>query len=464
MTAAPEGGVSSPPNGAVADRPRMAGGDSPTYDSATVRRLARYVGEQLSRHETSQADGGRRFDLDDRRMFARATLQQSITELNHERLGDRRQPLSNAEGLALADAVIDRLFGMGRLQGYIDNPDISDIYVNGADVVHLKWRDGATTEGAPVADSDAELIQLIQTQARRGRHEQRWDPAAPELNLQLPSGDRLHAIAWVSTRPSVSIRRHDFALNNLQQLVSTGTINDALCELLRAMVLARFNILVAGGTGAGKTTLLRCLINEIPAAQRLVTVEDSLELGVAKFSALHPNLVELEAREANVEGVGTVSMQDLVRAGLRMGPDRVIVGEIRGAEVVPMLLAMSQGNDGSMSTVHADSSAGAFSRVQMYLAMTPERFTPETANLMTANAVDVVVHLAQRDDKSRVVTSIREVTGSDGGVVLSNEIYAPDSSGRAAVNWRFEDQSLRRLNAAGFDQRWLDPTANGWAV
>ena len=249
--------------------------------------------------------------------------------------------------------------------------------------------------------------------------------------MRLPSGDRLHAIAWVSGRPSVSIRRHNFDISRLKQLIGLGTVSEALFHFLQAAVRARFNVIVAGGTGAGKTTLLRCLINEIPATERIITVEDSLEIGLEHFADLHPNHVDLEAREANLEGVGEFPMHRLVRSGLRMQPDRVIVGEVRGAEALPMMLAMSQGNDGSMCTIHADSSLGVFNRLQMYMAMTPERFDVEVTNLMIANAVHFIVHLGRLDTNERVVTSVREITGADGALVTSNEVYAPDTTGRA---------------------------------
>lgn len=428
-----------------------------TVDGELVRRLARTVGEQLTERST---DG---WSDDDRRMFVRNLVNQAISDESERRLGQGRPPLNADEIQHLGTAVINRMFGLGRLQVHIDNPAVTDIHVNGHDNVHLTWRDGRSTVEAAVADSDAELIEMIRAQARRSRHEHHWDPASPVLDLQLPSGDRLNAVAWVSQRPSISIRRHDFAISRLKELVDLGTISEALHQLLRAMITAQFNILVAGGTGAGKTTLLRCLINEIPPHERLVTIEDSLEIGVSRFGSLHPNHVEMEAREANVEGTGAVSMHDLVRAGLRMGPDRVIVGEIRGAEVVPMLLAMSQGNDGSMSTIHADSTAGVFPRLQTYMAMTPERFDTRTANLMVANAVDVIIHIARRRrDGRRVITSVREITGADGDLVSSNEVFAPDEDRQARPSWRFEDETLARLEAAGFDRRWLDPAASRW--
>ena len=229
------------------------------------------------------------------------------------------------------------------------------------------------------------------------------------------------------------------------------------------MVAARFNVIVAGGTGAGKTTLLRCLLNEVGSDERIITVEDSLEIGLEHFAELHPNRVDLEARDANLEGVGEFPMHRLVRSGLRMQPDRVIVGEVRGAEALPMMLAMSQGNDGSMCTIHADSSVGVFGRLQMYMAMTPERFDVEVTNLMIANAVHFVVHLNRLDTNERVVTSIREVTGADGATVASNEIYAPDDTGRAMPRFAPSDATRHRLERFGFDQRWLQLPTAGWA-
>ncbi len=445
-----------------------------TVDAELVQRMARTVGEQVSEgmRAGGAADGAGQldgngvdssgWDEEDRRMYTRTVIQRAISAENERRLGQGQPPLDNAAASELNTAVLNRMFGLGDLQLHIDNPQVTDIYVNGCDNVHLKWRDGRSTRERPVAATDESLIEMIRNQARRSRHEHHWDPASPVLDLQLPSGDRLNAVAWVSQRPSISIRRHDFAIVRLKELIDLGTINEALFQLLSAMVRARFNILVAGGTGAGKTTLLRCLLNEIPPDERLVTVEDSLEIGLARFAELHPNHVELEARESNIEGTGEVTMHDLVRAGLRMGPDRVIVGEIRGAEVVPMLLAMSQGNDGSMSTVHADSTAGTFPRLQAYMAMTPERFDTRTANLMVANAVDVIVHVARRRDGRRVLTSVREVTGADGELVVSNEVYGPDASMRAQPNFRFEDATLARLEHVRFDRRWLEPSANRW--
>ena len=432
-------------------------------NSALVARLHAGVGEQLDERDSAdEAHGRRPLGSDDRRQLARQLLVQQLGGLDAERMTDGQSPITDAEAQDLSTAVLNRIFGLGRLQDYIDDAQWTDIHANGCDEVWLTRQDGTVMRGEPVADSDAELIELIQTQARRGRSEQRWDPASPELDMQLPSGDRLHAIAWVSGRPSISIRRHNFAIGRLEQLISFGTISESLWHLLSAMVHARFNVIIAGGTGAGKTTLLRCLINEVPADERIITVEDSLEIGLDHYAAEHPNRVDLEAREANVEGVGEFAMHRLVRSGLRMQPDRVIVGEVRGAEVLPMMLAMSQGNDGSMCTIHADSSHGVFPRLQMYMAMTPERFSVEVTNLMIANAVHFIVHLARLDSNDRVVTSVREISGAEGPVVMSNEVFGPDATGRAMPRFPLQDQTLRRLERAGFDARWLQPHNAGW--
>jgi Flp pilus assembly CpaF family ATPase len=429
---------------------------------ALVHRIRTAVGEQLNQRAAEvEAAGHPPIVGENRRMLARKLIGEELQLLDTRAMNDGRAVLGEDEREDLTRSVIAELFELGRIQQYIDDPSNTDIAINGCDSVWLTKRDGRKVRADPVADNDDHLIEMIQTAARRGRSEQRWDPASPTLDLQLASGDRLNAIGWVSGRPSVSIRRHDFEIYRLKQLISYGTITEPLFHLIRAMVLARFNIIVAGGTGAGKTTLLRCLLNEVPPEERLVTVEDSLEIGLERFADLHPDHVDLEARNANVEGVGALTMDDLAINALRMNPGRLIVGEVRGDEALTLLLACTQGNDGAMCTVHADSSAGVFGRLQMYLAMTRERFEPAAANLMTSQAIDCIVHVAKLADGTRAVTGLREVTGADGDVVMSNEIYGPDADGRASARFRFSEHRLVRLEQAGFDRRWLD-TPGQW--
>jgi len=450
----------------LADRVRPFGASvgSPV-DSGLVARLHRRVGDALTDHNAErEADGHRRLTDEHERALARKLISDELAGEATAALGDGRELLSAGEEAEVTEAVLDRLYGLARLQPLVDDPGVRDIHISGHDRVWLSLRTGGKVRGPAVADSDDELIELIATAARRlGRSERRWDHANPELNLQLPNGDRLHALMAVSGRPTITIRRHDFDLHRLAHLVELDVCDELLAGFLAAAVRARLNIMVAGGTNTGKTTLLRCLINEIPSEERLITVEDSLEIGLDRFADLHPDYETLEAREANTEGVGEFSLAALVRAALRMDPQRVIVGEVRGAEVLPMLLAMSQGNDGSMCSIHADSSKGVFSRLAMYAAMTRERLEPTVTNLLVANAVDLVLHLGWVGDVRRM-TSVREVTGltDTGHEVASNELWRPDTSGVTRPAAPASAETVDALAAAGFDWSRVSAAEGFW--
>lgn len=432
-------------------------------DSQLVARLHRVVGEALTEaHERARDDGGHRLSDDDERALSHKLLGDELRRLAEEAYAQGREPLDETTEQAVTSAVLDRLHGLARLQPFLDDPNVRDIHVSGHDRVWLTLRDGTKVRGPAIADSDDELIELIATKARRlGRSERRWDYAHPALNLQLPNGDRLHALMAVSGRPTVTIRRHDFDINRVHQLVDLDVCDDQLAHFLSAAVRAHLNLIVAGGTSTGKTTTLRCLINEIPSEERLITIEDSLEIGLDRFEDLHPDHECLEAREPNTEGMGEFTLAQLVREALRMDPDRVIVGEVRGAEVLPMLLAMSQGNDGSMCSVHADSSKGVFGRLAMYAAMTRERLEPDVTNLLVANAVDLIVHLGWVNG-TRMITSIREVTGTvEVGQVVSNELWKPGPDGAALPAAPPTAELAAKLEAQGFAMGEL-AAADGW--
>jgi Flp pilus assembly CpaF family ATPase len=362
-------------------------------------------------------------------------------------LRDGHPPVEAAARAWVARAVRDGLLHLGGFQPYLDDPTVENITCNGADRVHVTYADGQKVRVDPVCGSDQELVELVrQVAARAGAEERRFDRGMPRLSVQLPDGSRLFAVMAVCARPSVTIRRHRYLRVDLPQLRKLGSIDDRLEDLLTALVLARRNLLISGGTNSGKTTLLRALAGVIPAGERLVTVEDAFELALERH---REDVVALQAREPNVEDAGEVSMAELVRWALRMSPDRVIVGETRGPEVLPLCLAMSQGNDGSLATVHASSSRGALLRLATYAVQTPQRLSLQAANLLVGGAVHVVVHLGRDPRGRRVVCSVREVAGVDGAQIATNELFRPGPDQRAAVAVPPSQQLWEQLLAAG---------------
>jgi Flp pilus assembly CpaF family ATPase len=328
----------------------------------------------------------------------------------------------------IIDEAIAQVLGLGRLEPLLEDDEISDIHIRGNFPVWVKTRNGERREHPPIVQTDAELVDLIRRIASRmGHREQRFDPAHPELNLQLPDGSRLFAAMEISSHPTLVIRRHRFEFSAIPQLVERQMMEPDVGSFLAAAVRSRKNIFVAGGTGSGKTTLLRALINEIGPLERIVTIEDAYELGIDHFQSAHPDHDALQARTANIEGHGEITMADLTRMALRMDPDRVVVGEVRGGEAFPMLLAMSQGNNGSMCTLHADSARSVFPKLLAYVSMASTGVPTETVNLLIASAIHFVVHVEVRDNVRRI-TSIHEVVDADGTAIVSNEVYSVNST------------------------------------
>jgi Flp pilus assembly CpaF family ATPase len=399
----------------------------------------------------------------DRAVLGRTLIAEALQAETAAALREGRPVLDSEDEDKVANEVFASLFAMAGFQTYLEDPSIENINANGADEVFVRYADGARERVSPVASSDTELIDLVRTLAARvGVGERRFDLASPRLSLQLPDGSRLFAVMAVTGRPCVSIRRHRFMKVTLSDLVRLGTLDTGLSEFLAACVIARKNLLITGGTGAGKTTMLRALCAEIDPSERLVTIEDALELGLDRDREAHPDAIAMQAREPNVEGEGEVSQAELVRWALRMSPDRVMVGEIRGAEVIPMCNAMTQGNDGSMATVHASSSKGAFSRLATYAIQAPERLPLEATNLMVAGAVDFVVHLGVDVQGQRTVSSVREVIDAEGSLISSNEIFRPGPAGRAVRGVPLRAESFDDLIAAGFDPTSLDRKDGRW--
>ena len=402
---------------------------------------------------------------DDQRALAASLTRQWLAELADERTAQGLAPLGIPSEERLAREALDALFGAAALQPYLDDPTVREIRLNGADVGFIIHTDGRKEPLPRLVKNDRELIGLVQSLARLGSTgaggERRFDAAHPVLDLQLESGHRLWATMGVTERPCLVIRCHDFGdLIRLHELGVRGMFPRPVEELLSACVAARFNVVIGGGTGTGKTTLLRAMCNAIGPEERLVVIEDSPELGLDLLSDLHPDQVTMCKREDNVEGVGGFSLAALVRSALRGSPDRVIVGETRGHEVLPMLLAMSQGNEGSMSTVHARSSADVWFRLATYAAMAPEALGFEASAALIAGALDLVVFLSPRPvavpgGSPGAITSIRELTGCEGGRVTSNEVLAAHRGG-LRIGAGFRAEAAERLAAVGYDPARLE--------
>ena len=427
-----------------------------SVDQNIVRDMREQVADLLVQQRRDDASSGiPPMSPEDERQFARALIGRVLEQHARSEIAAGRSPLTAVEEEEVSQGIHAALFGVGRLQPLLEDTDIENIDINGYDNVFIQYADGREERGAPVADSDDELIELVQVLGSySGLASRPFDSANPQLDLRLPDGSRLSAVMDVCARPAVSVRRARLDRVGLDELVGLGSLTPRLAAFCSAAVRARKNIMIAGATNAGKTTFLRALANEIPPAERLITVERALELGLGEFADLHPNVVAFEERLANSEGMGAVSMADLVRRSLRMNPSRVIVGEVLGDEIVTMLNAMSQGNDGSLSTIHANSSAEVFNRIATYAIQSAEHLPQDATNLLIAGAVDFVIFLTRENRFSaggglrRYVDSVREDNGVDERV-LSSEIFADDGSGTAQPAAPIS--CISELMEAGFD-------------
>jgi Flp pilus assembly CpaF family ATPase len=435
---------------------------------SAVQEVREVVAERLASASTgigvreglADRSGGR----DDARALARRLAEEVLVERAQRMLRSGRGTDSVDEDASIVDDVLDILFGLGGLQRLIEDPDVENIDVNGCDEVWVTYCDGRKEHAGPAAQNDEELIEIVRAaSARFGLSERRFDTGQPELDLRLPDGSRLSAVMAVTRRPVIDIRRHRLADNTLDDLVVLGSLSEEMARFLAAAVRARQNILVSGAMNAGKTTMLRALAAEIPPEERLVTIEQALELGLEQQRLRHPDCIAMEARLANTEGVGAIGVAQLVRRSLRMNAARVIVGEVLGDEVVPMLNAMSQGRSGSMATIHADSSGGVFRRLASYAVQAPERLPLEATNLLIAGSIHLVVHLESRhcgadwQGTRRLVSSVREVVDADGPLVVSNEIWQPGPDGPAMISSAPSERTIAALARAGHEWSGYDP-------
>jgi len=372
-------------------------------------------------------------------------IREAVTEF----LRAENAPLSASEREEIVEQVVYEITGLGPIEPLFRDPTITDILVNGAKDIYVE-RAGKLSRVNTSFRNDAHLLTVIdRIVSRVGR---RVDESSPMVDARLPDGSRVNAIIppLALDGPVLSIRRFGSDLN-IEALTASGTLTRRMATLLAGCVHARLNILISGGTGSGKTTLLNALSAFIPGAERLVTIEDAAELRLQQ-----EHVVRLETRPPNVEGRGEVVARDLVRNALRMRPNRIIIGEVRGVEAVDMLQAMNTGHEGSMATIHANSPRDALSRLENMVMLAGTGLPIRALREQIAATIDVIVQIARLSDGRRRVVSITEVTGVEGDVVTTNEIFAFRRSGvlGGRVLGRFEATGVRprfaeRLQVAG---------------
>jgi Flp pilus assembly CpaF family ATPase len=432
--------------------------DAELVDTGLVRRLRTAVASELA--EVQRAREGRdqpRLTGRDEQELGAKLINDTLEQHAYKLIKNGQTPPTAEEEEALHHAVFNLLFGLGRLQPHLDRRDVVNVHAAGSQPVWLDLIDGTTIRGAPVADTDEELVEFVRELGRRvGLSERLFDPAHPRINLQLPDGSRLFAIGWVAKPTHLFLRLHRLLDVTLEDLVGLGTMSPLVRSFLGAAVRARTNLLICGGMGDGKTTLLRALASDIPPEERLVTVESDYELALDRFPDRHHEVIALEGREANVEDVGRVTCADLVRWAMRMSADRVIVGEVLGDELVPMLNAMNSGAAGSMCTLHANSSAEVFNKLALLAAQSPERLEFKHSYALAADAINFTVFIRRNRNGTRVISSIREVTGATDPGVATNELFAADDTGRAVPTGTVLAERTRALmREHGFDPAWL---------
>ncbi|MEU8393683.1 CpaF/VirB11 family protein [Nonomuraea sp. NPDC048892] len=400
------------------------------------------------------------------REYARAVIIDLVREYADGRTLTGRNVPTLAEERLLAEAVYNEIFALGRLQPFVDDPEVENIDVNGCDQVWITYRDGSKVLGPPIAESDEELVGNIRRWAAyQGQTARDFSIARPRLHLSV-GRTRIAAIMGVTPRPSLSIRRHGMLHADLDDLMAADTLDKGCRAFLAAAVRAHKDIVVTGGMGDGKTTFARALAAEIDPDERIATVEKEYELFLHAQPDRHRDVLALEAREGNTEGFGAITLHQLIEDALRFNARRIIVGEVRGDELVPMLEAMNTGGAGSICTMHADSADQVFSRMLILAGSGGLTIAPETLFRTIGMAVDFVVHLRHelRHDldglvNHRYVAEIHEVLPpADGLEPAVNRVYIPGQNGRAVPNTI--PQCMNELVAAGFDPNLL---TGGWA-
>ena len=421
------------------DEPRLRPGfsegmraDEPAYPQENDRKLALKVSIHRALLD--------KINLAALDQFTREQIEAEIKDIVLELLESQRELLNARERQELVKEVLDELLGLGPLEPLLKDQTITDILVNGPDTVFVE-RGGLLEKVSTRFQDDKHLLRIIQKIVSAvGR---RIDESSPYVDARLADGSRVNAIIppLAIDGSTLSIRKFAKQRISMERLVELGSVPVPMAEVMKAIVRARRNVLISGGTGSGKTTLLNAMSSFIDHRERIVTIEDSAELQLQQ-----EHVVRLETRPPNLEGKGEVSQRDLVKNALRMRPDRIIIGEVRAGEAFDMLQAMNTGHDGSMTTVHANTPRDALARVEQMIGMSGIDITPRSARTQIASAINVVIQVARLMDGRRRVVSLSEVTGMEGDTITMQEIFRFKATGRAddgTVSGHFEATGIR---------------------
>ena len=346
-----------------------------------------------------------------------------IREVVNRLLAEESAPLSLRQRQSVIKLIEDDVMGLGPLEPLLADKTVSDILVNGYDTIYVERRGLLERTNLRFSDHRHLMNTIDRIVSAVGR---RIDESSPMVDARLKDGSRVNAVIppLALDGAMLSIRRFAVERLDMEKLVEFGTATPEVAKVLSAVVHGRLNVLVSGGTGAGKTTLLNIMSGYIPAVERILTIEDSAELQLQQ-----PHVVRLETRPANVEGKGEVTARDLVRNGLRMRPERIIIGEVRGGEALDMLQAMNTGHDGSLTTIHANTPRDALGRVENMVSMTGIQFPTKALRAQIASAINVVVQVARLEDGKRKIVSVQEINGMEGEIITMSEIFSYQREG-----------------------------------
>jgi pilus assembly protein CpaF len=381
-----------------------------------------------------------------------AMVSSKVSAAINEILNEDGRLLTDSDRSRLVEELKNELLGLGPLEPLLRDDEITDILVNGHAQVYVE-KHGKMQATDVVFQDDQHLMLIIdRIVSRVGR---RVDESSPMVDARLPDGSRINAIIppLALDGPALSIRRFGKHRFDIAALVEKGALTWDLVEFLLAVVRARLNVIVCGGTGSGKTTMLNCLSAFVPEDERIVTIEDSAELSLQQ-----PHVVRLETRPANLEGKGEVTQRELVKNCLRMRPDRIVVGEVRGAEIFDMLQAMSTGHDGSIATIHANSPRECLGRLEMMMLLSGVSIPQRAMRQQIASAVNIIVHTARLSDGSRKLMKISEISGMEGEMIMMQDLFEfvrTDTTEAGKINGAFRSTGIRstyaqRLETAGY--------------